>query len=84
MFNTDYALLHYPRNTEADPSVATVIYSINGEDWFPMVTGDTEWASEAMEALCYREYDRRKEASEEAARIKAEIEEAQGEWECYG
>lgn len=62
MADTEYGILVYPRETEDDPRIGVVIYSNDGTYWHPMVTGEMDWCNEVLDALCYREYERREEA----------------------
>jgi len=48
-----YSLRMHDRNTEKDPYLATVMYSVDGEQgpWNDIVTGHPEWCWEVVTAL---------------------------------
>lgn len=62
MADTEYAILVHPRMTEDDPTTGVVMYCTDGTYWHPMVTGEMDWCNEVLDALYYREHDRREEA----------------------
>ena len=52
-----YAVRLHERNTEDDPEVGTLMYSMRGPQgpWSDMVTGHPEWCWEIVDALTFME-----------------------------
>lgn len=48
-----YGIRYHDRETEDDPYLATVMYSVSGSDgpWHDMVTGHPDWCNEVLDAL---------------------------------
>jgi hypothetical protein len=73
-----YAIRMHARITENDPELATVMGSPEGDHgpWWDMATGHPDHIEDIVGALEWREEVRFAEREAEAARLRAEIEEA--------
>lgn len=69
-----YGIRIHDRPTEADPSLATVMYA-DGHDspWFDMATGHPDHIEEILGALEWREDMRQTERDREIAYLRAEM-----------
>ena len=47
----EYGIMVHDRETESDPNLGTVIYTINGTYWHKMATGDLGYCNDILEAL---------------------------------
>ena len=72
---TDYAYRLHDRQTENDPELATVMYSVNGPEgpWYDMATGHPDHIEEILGALRWCEDERQMRREQEAARFRAEF-----------
>jgi hypothetical protein len=78
MREKEYAYRLHDRLTESDPELATVMYSTSGPSgpWWDMATCHPDWVDDILGALQWREDMWQAEREAEAARLRAEIEEA--------
>lgn len=72
---TLYAIRSHDRETEDDPILATIMYSINGEQgpWFDMVSGYPDHCYEILDALTYYGELQDLKKEEEIKRYQEEI-----------
>lgn len=86
MAEYEYALFHADRETEDDPTLCTIMYSSNGgADWYPMaLCSSRDWGNEIVDALTFRELDRRSQALESQRRLLDEILRQRTECDCPG
>jgi len=72
---TTYGIRMHDRETEDDPHLATVMYSMNGANgpWHDMATGHPDWCWEILEALEIVEEQKVERVRLEHERIQKEI-----------